>query len=88
MWPERRGAIVAAMPTTSTLTTTSAAALRAQIHLLERERATAALAGVAANELYMGDLLDELETTRSAYVGAAVTEIASLRAEIDGPLFG
>jgi hypothetical protein len=88
MWPDRRGAIVAAMPTTSALTTTSAAALREQIQLLERERATAALAGVAANELYMADLLDEIATTRSAYVGAAVTEIASLRAEIDGPLFG
>ena len=80
--------MVLGMPTTSALTTTSAAALREQIHLLERERATATLAGVAANELYMADLRDEIAATRAAYVGAAVTEIASLRAELDGPLFG
>jgi hypothetical protein len=76
------------MPITSTPTSTSAAALREHLQLLQRERATAALAGVAANELYMTDLLDEIEATRDAYIGAAVTEIASLRAELDGRLFG
>jgi hypothetical protein len=88
MSARRCGGMVSTMPTTSALTTTSAAALREQIALLERERATATLAGVAANELYMADLLGELAATRAAYVGAAVTEIASLRAELDGPLFG
>jgi hypothetical protein len=88
MWRDRRHGIVAAMPTTTPLTTASAAALREQLHLLERERATATLAGVAANERYMADLLDEIEASRAAYVGAAVTEIASLRAELDGALFG
>lgn len=71
--------------TTSALTTTSAAALHEQLQQLQRERATAALTGVAANELY---LTDEIEATRNAYIGAAVTAIASLRAELDGPLFG
>jgi hypothetical protein len=76
------------MPTTSPLTTTSAAALHEQLQLLERERAAAALAGVAVNDLYLTDLLAEIDATRDAYVGAAVTEIASLRAELDGPLNG
>ncbi len=88
MWHVRRGEIVAAMPTTSAVTTPSTAALLQQLQLLQRERALATLSGVAANELYMTDLRDELAATRAAYVGAAVTEIASLRAEIDGPLFG
>jgi hypothetical protein len=76
------------MPTTSPLTTTSAADLHEQLQLLQRERAAAALAGVAANELYLTDLVAEIDATRAAYIGAAVTEIASLRAELDGPLNG
>ena len=66
----------------------SASALRAQLDLLERERTSAALAGLGDNALYMDDLLDEIEATRSAYVGAAVTEIATLHALLDGPLHG
>ena len=88
MWRDRRGGIVAGMPATSPHLTNSAVALREQLQLLERERATATLAGVAANELYMTDLLGEIAATRDAYVGAAVTEIASLRAVLDGPLEG
>jgi hypothetical protein len=37
---------------------------------------------------YMADLRDEIAHTRHAYVGAAVTEIAMLRAELSGPLYG
>jgi hypothetical protein len=37
---------------------------------------------------YMADLDEEIAVTRSAYVGAAVTEIASLRAQLSGPQFG
>jgi hypothetical protein len=66
----------------------SPAALREQLSLLERERAAAALNGLAGNGLYMADLHDELEAVRSAYVGAAVTEIASLRAALGAPLGG
>jgi hypothetical protein len=76
------------MPITSALTATAAAALREQLQQLERERATAALAGLTTNELYITDLRTEIEATRNAYVGAAVTEIASLRAALDGPLRG
>ena len=74
--------------TTSEFTTASAPALREQLYLLERERTAAALNGLGQNALYMDDLLDEIAAARSAYVGAAVTEIASLRALLDGPLRG
>lgn len=76
------------MPTTDEHITPSAAGLREQLELLERERATVSLAGLAGNDLYMVDLRDELETVRSAYVGAAVTEIASLRSALGAPLRG
>ncbi len=74
--------------TTNELTTASTAAIREQLELLERERATAALSGLADNDFYMEDLLDELGAVRSAYVGAAVTEIASMRAALGAPLLG
>jgi hypothetical protein len=73
---------------TDELTTTSAANLHERVELLEQERASAALSGLARDEVYMADLLDELHATRSAYVGAAVTEIASLRAALGSPLLG
>jgi hypothetical protein len=76
------------MSNTNTLTTISAATLREQLQLLQRERAAAELTAVPADEHDLSDLLDEIATTRSAFVGAAVTEIASLRAELDGPLAG
>ena len=66
----------------------SPAALREQLALLESERAAATLNGLADNGLYMADLHDELEAVRSAYLGAAVTEIASLRAALGAPLRG
>jgi hypothetical protein len=44
--------------------------------------------GLAEEAAYMADLTDEIVVTRHAYVGAAVTEIATLRAELSGPLFG
>ena len=74
--------------TTQELSSATAADIKEQLALLERERATAALSGLTDNVLYMDDLADELEATRSAYVGAAVTEIASLRAALGGPLRG
>ncbi|HWI09619.1 MAG TPA: hypothetical protein VNT54_19125 [Solirubrobacteraceae bacterium] len=76
------------MPITNEQTTTSAAGLREQLVLLERERATAMLAEIAGNELYMTALREELQALRSAYAGAAITQIASLRSALDGPLVG
>jgi hypothetical protein len=55
---------------------------------LQAERALASIEGLAANSAYMADLDGEIEATTRAYVGAAVTEIATLRAELSGPQVG
>ena len=55
---------------------------------LESERMLASLHGLTADPAYMSDLRGEIDATRDAYVGAAVTEIASLRAQLDSPLYG
>jgi hypothetical protein len=68
--------------------TTSAAELKRRLASLHAERALAALTGLTANGLYAADLEDELSATRSAFVGAAVVEIATLRAALDAPLVG
>ena len=66
------------------------AAVEMHTHLLElqAERALASIEGLAVNSAYMADLGGEIEATTSAYVGAAVTEIATLRAELSGPQVG
>jgi hypothetical protein len=65
-------------------------AIEIHTHLLEleAERALASIEGLAVNSAYMADLDGEIEATTSAYVGAAVTEIATLRAELSGPQVG
>ncbi len=55
---------------------------------LYAERALAEIEGLADNPLYMADLEDDIRHSRLAYVGMAVTEIATLRAELSGPLQG
>ena len=55
---------------------------------LESERMLASLVGLSADRGYMSDLRSEIDATRDAYVGAAVTEIASLRGQLSGPLYG
>ena len=74
------------MPAATTLT--SPAELRGQLQLLEQEHALAGLEGLAADAHYMADLRDEIASTRAAYVGGAVTEIACLRAAVSGALLG
>ena len=66
----------------------SAVDIKARISDLEAERAAAQLAGLEQNPLFMDDLSGEIAATKAAYVGAAVTEIATLRAELSGPLVG
>ena len=68
--------------------TVTALDVRVQIQRLGLEHLDAIEAGLAGNDAYMADLEDELEAARHAYVGLAVTEIATLRAEFDGPLQG
>jgi hypothetical protein len=65
-------------------------AIEIQIRLkeLQVERLLAASEGLDANALYMADLEDEIAEVSTAYVGAAVTEIATLRAALSGPQVG
>jgi hypothetical protein len=65
----------------------SAADLHNQIRELECERIQASLEGLN-DAAYLTDMTDEIGATRNAYVGAAVTEIATLRAELSGPQLG
>jgi hypothetical protein len=60
--------------------------LHARLELLYLERALAAVEGLAADSHYMADLDDEIIATRHAY--AAITEIATFRAQLSGPLHG
>jgi hypothetical protein len=71
-----------------TTTTTTAADIQAELRLLYVERALAEVQGLASDPSYMADLLEDIHQHKSAFVGAVVTEIASLRAELDGPLRG
>ena len=65
-------------------------AIDMQNHLqdLQTERALASIEGLSDDSAYMADLNREIAVTRSAYVGAAVTEIATLRAQLSGPHVG
>jgi hypothetical protein len=65
-------------------------AIEIQIRLKELhvERLLASSEGLAANAAYMADLDDEIAEVSAAYVGAAVTEIATLRAALFGPQVG
>ncbi len=71
-----------------TATDITAAGLRRHLAALNAERAAADLEGLSANREYMADLEDEIAAERYAYVGMAVTEIATLRAALSGPLQG
>jgi hypothetical protein len=67
---------------------TTAAAVQEHLRLLLVERRLATVEGLGSNATYMDDLEDEIASTRDAYVGAAVTEIALLRAALSGRLEG
>jgi hypothetical protein len=65
-----------------------AADLRDHLMQLEAERALASLEGLGGNAAYVSDLKDDLVAAQHAYVGAAVTEIAILQAELSDPKIG
>jgi hypothetical protein len=67
---------------------TSATEIHTHLVELQAERAVASIEGLAVNSAYMADLEGEIETTARAYIGAAVTEIATFRAELSGPQVG
>jgi hypothetical protein len=66
----------------------SAAELQHRLRLLELERLEAQDIGLTDCALYRRDLEEEMAHCRAAYVGAAVTEIATFRAELSGRQVG
>jgi hypothetical protein len=66
----------------------SALELRDHLLLLRAESAAAFLEGADGLAPYLDDLQKEIHITEEAYTCAVLTEIASLRAEIDGPQLG
>jgi hypothetical protein len=66
----------------------SAAELHHRLWVLELERREAQHIGLIDCEQYRCDLEEEMAECRVAFVGAAVTEIATLRAELSGRLVG
>jgi len=61
---------------------------RRQLAALRDELAAARAAGLSGNALYQADLASDLAAAEAAYVAAAVTEIASFRAQLSGPQLG
>jgi hypothetical protein len=61
---------------------------RNTLRRLEAERLDAVEAGLGENALYMTDLDNDIVASRAVYVGLAVTEIATLRAQLSGPQVG
>ena len=66
----------------------TAADMRLSVQELENERALATVSPLSDNAVYLDDLEADLAAAREAYVGLAVTEIATLRAELSGPQWG
>jgi hypothetical protein len=75
-------------PARSTEPLMTAADARLELQRLVAQRLDATESGLGANELYMTELDTDIEVSRAAYVGLAVTEIATLRAELSGPQVG
>ena len=61
---------------------------RDTLRRLQAERLDAVEAGLGENALYMNDLDHDIEASRAVYIGLAVTEIATLRAQLGGPQVG
>jgi hypothetical protein len=70
------------------MSSSAAVTARHELDRLLEERRHALRAGLGDNSLFMDDLDAELDAARTAYVGTAVTEIASFRAQLSGPQLG
>jgi hypothetical protein len=62
--------------------------VRSQLEDLQAERLAALAHGLGDNAAYMAELDGDIAAARAAYVGMAVTEIASFRAQLSGPQLG
>jgi len=69
-------------------TAQSATDIRLRLELLETERAVALQTVLRHDVAYMTDLREEIVAMRHAYVGSAVAEIASFRAQLAAPQVG
>ena len=78
------------MPTMSHNTLPQVSALEVLRYLegLNEERALASMTPLADDPRYTADLEEEITATTHAFVGVAVTEIATLRGELFGRLEG
>ena len=65
-----------------------ASEMQIRLKQLQAERLLASSEGLAADTAYMADLDEEIAELSDAYVGAGVTEIATLPAELFGPQVG
>jgi hypothetical protein len=61
---------------------------RTQLHRLQVERLDAVDVGLSENAVYMASLETDIACSRMAYVGLAITEIATLRAQLSGAQLG
>jgi hypothetical protein len=63
---------------------------RALTHIAElrEELAAAVVHGLADHPAYLADLHQDLAVAEAAYICAAVTEIATFRAQLGGPQVG
>ena len=66
------------------LPTVSALDVKSRLEGLYEERALACLCDLADEASYMDDLEADIAATQDAFVGAAVTELATLRGELGG----
>ena len=66
----------------------TASDMQAYLRQLAAERIDATEAGLGDNAIYMTELDTALAAAREAYIGLAVTEIATLRGQLSGPLLG
>jgi hypothetical protein len=68
--------------------TITAVDARCRLSRLQAERLNAVEAGLAGNAVYMTDLRHDIAAARATYVGLALTEVATLRAELGGAQIG
>ena len=62
--------------------------MQSRLRELRAERMLVTSKGLPADSAYMADLEEEIAETSAAHIGAAVTEMATLRAELFGPQVG
>jgi hypothetical protein len=62
--------------------------LKHHLEQLQAEQALASLERLGGNATYLSDLHADLASAKRAYVQAAVTEIATLHAELSEPRLG